>query len=252
MTKQKARYHYTLRLGDHALIQGHRLSEWCSKGPFLEEDLALTNLALDNIGRAQAFLKYAAELEGRDRTEDDLAYKRDERQFYNFLITELPIGDFSFTIAKQLLISVYEYLLFTELSKSSDETIAGISAKTLKEVKYHLTHARDWCYRLGKGTELSHAKLQNSFNELWMYTGEMFEVYEEDECLISEGIACDASSLKPKWMEMVQSILMDSNITIPNVDYMQTGSNKGIHTEYLGHLLSEVQYLQRAYPDATW
>ena len=252
MTKQQALYKYLLRVGDNPLILGHRLSEWCSRGPILEEDLALTNIALDNIGRAQAFLKYAAEVEGLGKTADDLAYKRDERSFYNNLIAELPIGDFAYTIARQLLIAVFEQLQFTDLSKSSNETIAGIAAKSLKEVRYHVAHARDWCYRLGKGTEESHNRLQRAFNELWMYTGELFEMYDEDVILVFDGVAGDLNTLKIQYYDAVQKILNDSNIQIPVVDYMQTGSRKGIHTEYLGHILAEMQYLQRAYPDATW
>lgn len=252
MTKQQALYKYLLRLGDNPLILGHRLSEWCSRGPILEEDLALTNIALDNIGRAQAFLKYAAEVEGLGKTADDLAYKRDERSFYNNLIAELPIGNFAYTIARQLLIAVFEQLQFTDLSKSSNETIAGIAAKSLKEVRYHVAHARDWCYRLGKGTEESHNRLQRAFNELWMYTGELFEMYDEDVILVFDGVAGDLNTLKIQYYDAVQKILNDSNIQIPVVDYMQTGSRKGIHTEYLGHILAEMQYLQRAYPDATW
>ena len=252
MTKQNALYNYLLRLGDNALIHGHRLSEWCSKGPILEEDLALTNLALDNIGRAQAFLKYAAEVEGKGKTEDDLAYKRGEREFLNNLITELPIGDFAFTIAKQLFIAAFDFYLFTELANSTDQTIAGISAKALKEARYHLVHAQDWCYRLGKGTTISHDKLQNAVNELWMFTDELFEMNEVDALLVDEGIAIDLTDLKVKWMELISPILQDSTIIQPNAGYKQTGSRKGVHTEYLGHLLAETQYLQRAYPDATW
>lgn len=252
MTTQESLFNYLLHLGDNALIQGHRLSEWCSRGPILEEDLALTNIALDQIGRAQAFLKYAAVVEGKNKTEDDLAYKRAERSFYNHLITELPIGDFAYTIAKELMIASYEWPLFEALSRSSDATIAGISAKSVKEVRYHFTHARDWCHRLGKGTPLSHQKLQDAFNALWMYTGELFEVAESDRVLIEAGIAVDSSLLKATWNETMKKVLNDSNIQIPVADYMQTGSRKGIHTEYLGHLLSEAQYLQRAYPDATW
>ena len=252
MTKQAALFKYLLRLGDNSLIQGHRLSEWCSRGPILEEDLAITNMALDHIGRAQAFLKYAADIEGKGKTEDDLAYKRPERQFYNNLMTELPIGDFAYTMAKQLLIATFEYYQMVELCKSNDETIAGIAAKAVKEVRYHLSHAKDWCIRLGRGTNISHDKLQSAFNDLWMYTGEFFEMGEEDALLMKEGIAIDFQLLKPKWEEMVLSILKEANIQIPGSDYFQTGSRKGIHTEHLGHILTEMQYLQRAYPDATW
>ena len=250
--QQEALYHYLLRLGDNALINGHRLSEWCSRGPILEEDLALTNMALDNIGRANALLTYAAEVQGEGKTSDDVAYRRGEREFFNNLITELPIGDFAFTVAKQMIISTFEYYLYQELSQSSDETLKGISAKSVKEVRYHMTHARDWCYRLGLGTEESHKRLQNAFDSLWMYTGELFEMYDEDALLVSQKIGVDLNPIKTKCIELIHSVLAKSEIRIPKVDYMQTGSRKGIHTEHLGHLLSEMQYLQRAYPDAKW
>ena len=252
MTQQEALFKYILRLGDTALIQGHRLSEWCSNGPFLEEDLALTNLSLDNIGRAEAFLKYAAQVENKGNTEDDLAYKRKEREFYNTLISELPKGDFAYTIAKQLIISTFEFYLFTDLCNSKDATIAGISGKAIKEVKYHLAHARDWCYRLGKGTTESNTRLQNAVNDLWEFTNELFEMCEEDIILLEVEIASDLNKFKEECCNLVSKILTDSNIKIPTAAYMQTGSRKGIHTEYLGHLLTELQYLQRAYPDAKW
>lgn len=252
MTKQEALYKYLLQLGDNALIQSHRLSEWCSKGPILEEDLALTNIALDYIGRAQNLLNYAGELDGKGRTADDLAYRRPEHQFYNHLIAEMPIGDFAYTIVKQLFISTYEYLLYTELCQSKDENLAAIAGKAIKEVRYHWTHSRDWCYRLGKGTAISKEKLQNAVNDLWMYTGEQFEMNNEDAFLLNEGIAPNNQSLHSKWLEMVSSVLKDSNIEMPTDVYMQSGGKKGIHSEHLGHILAEMQYLQRAYPDATW
>jgi len=252
MVNQSDLFKYLLHLGDNALIHSYRLSEWCSRAPFLEEDLALTNLALDQIGRAQSFLKYAGDIEGKNRTEDDLAYKRGERQFYNHLINELPIGDFAYTIAKQLILSTYDVLLFSALSNSTNETIANISAKSLKEVRYHFVHARDWCYRLGLGTELSHQKLQNGFNEIWMFTGELFETDDSYKDLVANGVTIDPSSLKVKWLENISEVMKKSNIIVPNVDYMQSGGMKGIHTEHLGHLLSEMQYLQRAYPNAKW
>jgi ring-1,2-phenylacetyl-CoA epoxidase subunit PaaC len=246
MNKQEALFRYLLRLGDNALINGHRLSEWCSRGPILEEDLALTNIALDNIGRAQAFLKYAGEVEGKGHTEDYLAYKRGERSFYNNLIAELPRGNFAYTIAKQLFIAAFETLFFISLSHSKDETVAGIAAKTLKEVRYHLAHARDWCFRLGKGTEVSREKLQTAVDELWMYTGELFEMTEVDKLLMAEGIAVDIEHLRGAWLEQVAAILNAAGILIPDTEYMQTGSREGIHTEHLGHILTEMQYLQRA------
>ncbi len=252
MTQQQALYNYALRLGDNSLILSARLSEWCSNAPFLEEDLALTNMALDLIGRAQAMLKYAGEVEGKGRTEDDLAYRRGERDYYNHLIMELPNGDFAYTMVRQLFVSTYELFFFEELQKSTDATLAAIAAKTLKEVKYHHLHAKDWVIRLGDGTAESNARVQKAVNALWMYTGEMFEMDHADTMLLKEGIAVNTDNLKLGWIQMVTQILALANIDLPADGYMQTGGRKGIHTEYLGHILSEMQYLQRAYPDATW
>lgn len=246
------KYTYCLRLADDAWVLSHRLSEWCSNGPFLEEDLALTNLALDLIGRAQGFYKYAAELEGKDRTEDDLAYRRNERQYYNHLLVEMPNGNFADTIARQLYISVFEYYFFTELKNSNDEIFAALAAKTLKEVKYHMAHAVDWTIRLGDGTEESHNKMQKAVGDLWMYTGEMFEMDELDNALLQEGIGVDVSALQTKWEEHISGVLKQATLKPTEAPYMQTGSKKGIHTEHLGHMLGEMQYLQRAYPDAKW
>lgn len=252
MTKQEALFSYTLRLGDNALILGHRLSEWSSKGPLLEEDIAMTNMALDLIGRADAMLKYAAQVEGTGRTEDDLAYKRGERQFLCNLIVQLPNGDFGYTIARQLIMSAFDLCLYEELVKSKDETIAAISAKAVKEVKYHLKFATDWTLRLGDGTEESHQRIQKSFNDIWMYTGELFEMNEVDAILIKEGIAVDLNSLKARWKKIMTEVLLEATLTVPADGYMQTGSRKGVHTESLGYILAEMQYLQRAYPDAKW
>lgn len=252
MTKQEATFKYLLRLGDNALILSHRLAELCSRGPILEEDLAMTNLSLDLIGRAQAILKYAGEIEGKGRTEDDLAYRRPERQYYNHLIAELPNKDFAHTVAKQFYISAFDYFLYTELANSKEETIAAISAKTLKEIKYHLTHAADWVERLGIGTEKSNQKMQNALNEIWSFTGEMFEMSEEDLMLLKDGISVDMNLIKPQWDNYIKEVLSKSELNIPTATYMQTGSRRGIHTEHLGHILSEMQYLQRAYPDAKW
>lgn len=252
MTKQEALYKYTLRLGDNALILSQRLSEWCSNGPFLEEDLALTNFALDLIGRAQLLLKYAAELEGKGKTEDILAFRRPERQYYNHQLAELPNGDFAFTMMRQFLIATYESLLFSKLSKGNDGTLAAIAAKTLKEVKYHLAHAEDWIIRLGNGTNESHRRTQAAINAMWMYTGELFETDEVEQLMVSEGVGVDSIGLEQDWKRHVKATLDAANITIPDTKYMQTGGKQGIHTEHLGHLLAEMQYLQRAYPDATW
>ncbi len=252
MTEQQALYKYCLRLGDNALLLSHRLSEWSSNAPILEEDLALTNFALDMIGRAQALLQYAGEVDGKGRSADDLAYRRGEREFYNNLIAELPNGDFAQTMARQLFISAFEYYLFIGLQHSKDETLAAIAAKTLKEVKYHLAHAADWVVRLGDGTKDSNRRMQKAVNELWMYTGELFEMDMADVILVEKGKAVDLMMVKPKWNSRICSVLNEATLSVPQDGYMQTGSRKGIHTEHLGHVLSEMQYLQRAYPDAKW
>jgi len=252
MDIRKELYTYTLRLGDDALILGHRLSELCSKAPFLEEDLALTNISLDLIGRAQAFLKYAADMDERMITEDDIAYRRPENEYYNHLICEQPNGDFAHVIARQFFISVYEYYFFTELSKSKDSTLAAIAEKTLKEVTYHMEHACDWVIRLGDGTEESKRRMQSAIEDLWMYTGELFEMDYADDMLLAAGIAVDKTSVKERWRKKINETLIEATLVAPDQKFMQTGSRKGIHTEYLGHILSEMQYLQRAYPDAKW
>ncbi len=252
MTKQEALFKYTLRLGDNSLILGHRLSEWSSYAPILEEDLALTNIALDFIGRAQALLKYAATVEGKNRTEDDLAYKRAERQFYNILLLEQPNGDFAVTIARQLFNSAFELGFFEELSNSKDEMLAALAVKCLKEVKYHWRHAYDWLQRLGDGTEESHARMQAGINDLWMYTGELFELDEIETLLIEEGIAVDSTKLYDKWNSLVTEAITKATLTRPVDGYKQTGGRNGVHSENLGFILAEMQYLPRAYPDAKW
>lgn len=252
MTTQEATYLYTLRLADNALILGHRLSELCSRGPILEEDLALTNISLDMIGRTQALLIYAAKLDGKGKTEDDLAYRRAENNYYNNLLTEQPNGDFAHTIARQLLVSVFEFYYYSELEKSKDETLSAIAKKASKEIKYHMQHAADWTIRLGDGTTISKTRMQKAINDLWMFTGELFEMDEVDNLLLSAGISVDALALKNQWLNYLKSVLNEATLILPQDSYMQTGSKKGIHSENLGHILSEMQYLQRAYPDATW
>ena len=252
MTQQEALFNYLLRLGDNALILSYRLGEWSSNAPYLEEDLALTNIALDLTGRADALLRYAGEVEGKGRTQDDLAFKRDERHFYNNLITELPNGDFATTIVRQLLYSTFDLLLYEALTKSSDATIAGIAEKAIKETKYHIRHCTQWMYRLGDGTEESHKRAQTALDELWMFTGELFEMDEVDELLVKAGIAVDMKAIKSIWSERVGETIITSTLKRPADGYMQSGSRKGVHSEYLGFVLSEMQYLPRAYPDAKW
>lgn len=248
----KAKFEYLLRLGDSSLIIGHRLSEWCGHGPILEEDIALINVALDFVGNATSILEYAATVEGKGRTADDLAYMRDEREYRNLLITEQPNGDFANTIVRQFLFDTYMYFLYEELKNSKDETIAAIAAKSHKEITYHLRHTTEWMYRLGDGTPESHERMQNALNELWMFTGELFDMDEVDVQLIKEGIAPDLNPIKAKWEKKVKEVIAEATLQIPSTTFKQTGSREGKHTEHLGYILAEMQYLHRSYPKATW
>lgn len=252
MKEQNSLLTYTLRLADDALILGHRLSELCSRGPLLEEDLALTNISLDLIGRAQALLDYAAQLEGKGRTGDDWAYRREEHEYRNHLLTELPNGDFAQTIGRILFMATYDYLLYAELSRSTDPQLAAIAAKAVKESRYHMEHATDWTLRLGDGTAESNRRMQSAVDNLWSFTGELFEMDEVERSLMPKGVSVDLITLKAQWQKKVTTTLVDATLTLPAEGYMQTGGLNGVHTEYLGHILSEMQYLQRAYPDAQW
>ena len=243
---------YCIALGDDSLILGHRLSEWCSNGPFLEEDLALTNVALDFMGRSRMFYGYAAELDANGRTEDEIAFLRDCREFRNLLINELPNGDFAFTLARQLMIDVYDVGFFTALTKSQDEMLAAIAAKAIKESRYHLRRSEDWIKRLGDGTEESHRRVQEAFNQLWAYWPEMFDMSVDEQQLLATGIAVDKSTLKAGWISSMHAILQEATLTIPDDDVNIGGGRDGIHTEHLGFLLAEMQFLQRAYPGQQW
>jgi len=243
---------YCTALGDDSLILGHRLSEWCSNGPFLEEDLALTNVALDFMGRSRMFYGYAAELDANGRTEDEIAFLRDCREFRNLLINELPNGDFAFTLARQLMIDVYDVGFFTALTKSQDEMLAAIAAKAIKESRYHLRRSEDWIKRLGDGTEESHRRVQEAFNQLWAYWPEMFDMSVDEQQLLATGIAVDKSTLKAGWISSMHAILQEATLTIPDDDVNIGGGRDGIHTEHLGFLLAEMQFLQRAYPGQQW
>jgi ring-1,2-phenylacetyl-CoA epoxidase subunit PaaC len=252
MTLAEAKFEYLLRLGDSSLIIGHRLSEWCGHGPILEEDIALINIALDFVGNATSILTYAAQVEGKGRTEDDLAFLRGEREFRNLLITEQPNGDYAATIARQFFFDAYMYFLYDELKNSKDETIAAIAVKSHKEITYHLRHTSEWMLRLGDGTEESHERLQNAVNDLWMFTAEMFDMDEVDALLIKEGIVPDLAKVKAAWEKKVNEVLAQATIKAPGTPFRQKGSREGKHTEHLGFLLAEMQYVHRAYPGAKW
>jgi len=252
MTTQEALFNYTLRLGDTSLILAQRLSEWTGHGPFLEEDLALTNIALDIFGRAKNLLEYAAKTEGKGRTEDELAFFRNDREYFNALITEQPNGDYAKTVVRQAFIDCFDLSFYTQLSKSKDETLAGISEKTIKEIAYHKRHSFSWVVRFGNGTEESLARLQKGFEETWAYTGELFEMTNTDEVLLKENISVDLSSLKPLWEKEIFDLLEKSNIKITEFTFMQKGSRKGLHTEHLSYILSEMQSIPRMHPNAKW
>lgn len=246
-------FDYVLRLGDDALVLGHRLSEWCGHGPYLEEDIALANMALDYVGQANALLYRAADAEGAGRTADDLAYLRDAIAFRNVLMVELPRGDFGFTIARQFLFSAYAFLLYEGLQQSTDATLAGIAAKAHKEVRYHLRHSAEWMVRLGDGTEESHRRVQDALDDLWTYTGELFEADAVAREAAATGLAPDLPALRPRWKAMVAPVLERATLALPDDDqYMATGGRAGRHTEHLGHMLAEMQILPRSFPGAEW
>lgn len=243
---------YAIALGDDSLTLGHRLSEWSSNAPFLEEDLALSNVALDFIGRAMMFYSYAGEVEGAGRSEDDIAYLRDCREYRNLLICELPIGDFADTMARQFLVDVYDVGFYSGLMKSTDETLAAIAAKAIKESRYHLRRSEEWVKRLGDGTGESHDRIQRAFNNVWGYTHELFEVDKIEQSLINAGIAVDRPALQADWERCVQSVLNEATLDTPDGQWSIRGGRQGMHTEHLGYLLAELQFMQRAYPGLEW
>jgi ring-1,2-phenylacetyl-CoA epoxidase subunit PaaC len=243
---------YTLRLADNALVLGHRLSEWCGHAPVLEEDLALGNLALDLIGQARSLYGYAGEIEGRGRDEDFFAYLRDAGEYRNILLVEQPNGDFAATIVRQLLYAAYAHPYFEALANSADATLAAIAAKSAKELAYHLRHAGEWTIRLGDGTEESHERTQAALDDLWRFTGEMFEADEIELPLIESGVAVDPEKIRPRWERSLAGILAEANLQRPREDWMQSGGRAGRHSEHLGYILAELQFLQRVYPGARW
>jgi ring-1,2-phenylacetyl-CoA epoxidase subunit PaaC len=245
-------FDYVLRLADDALILGHRLSEWCGHAPLLEEELALANIGLDLIGQARALYDHAGALEGGARDQDALAYGRDAPQFRNLLLVEQPNGDFATTIVRQFLYSAYAAPFWREMARSRDATLAGIAAGAQNETAYHLRHAGEWLVRLGDGTEESHRRAQAALDALWPCTGEMFEADETVAALVAEGIAVDPAAARAQWGETVASVLTEATLQRPADGWMQSGGRRGRHTEHLGYILAELQFLQRAYPGAHW
>jgi ring-1,2-phenylacetyl-CoA epoxidase subunit PaaC len=238
---------YTLRLGDDALISAQRTAEWIAAAPQLEEDVALGNIGLDQLGQARSLLQYAGSLDGR--TEDDLAYFRDEREFLNAQLCELPNGDFGFAMARLLYFATYQHLLYDELRSSADETLAGVAGKAVKEVAYHVDHAMQWVLRLGDGTEESHRRMQAGLDALWPYTAELFE---SDPLVQRLPVAVDPSTLHDAWLERVLAVIDESTCERPSSSYQHTGGRLGRHTEHMGYLLAELQHVARSHPGATW
>jgi ring-1,2-phenylacetyl-CoA epoxidase subunit PaaC len=244
---------YLLRLADTTLVLSQRLCEWCGKGPALEEDMALTNVALDLIGQARFWYEYAGELEGKGRNEDALAFRRDAGEFRNLMLVEQPNGTYADTMARQFLFDTWHYLLLQKLCASADERIAGIADKALKEVAYHVRRSSDLIVRLGDGTERSRWMMQAAFDDLWTWTGEMFEADAVDEAVARQGIVSDPRSLRNAWLAHVGTVFQQATLCVPAADtWMQKGGKQGVHSEHLGYLLAEMQFLQRAYPAAIW
>jgi len=252
MTKQEALLKYVLRLADNVSILGHRLGEWCGHGPVLEQDIAMTNIALDCIGQARNYYQYASKIEGIDKTEDDYAYLRDPLDYYNLLIVEQPNKDFAYTIVRQYFFDVFHFLFLQKLSDSKDKQLAAIAEKAIKEVTYHCKWSGDWVLRLGDGTDTSHEKMQHAIDILWTYTGEMFLMDEVDEILLKEKIGVDLIGLRQEWLKILSEHFKEATLTLPETTWTQKGGKQGYHSEHLGYILADMQYLPRTYPGSIW
>ncbi len=259
LSDEKSRFDFTIYLADSSLIMGHRLSEWTGHGPMLEQDIAISNIALDLIGQARNFYQYAATIanaSGADKkniTEDDLAYLRDAGEFKNLLITELPNGDWAKTILKVFFFSTWQFYFYQKLIYSADKQLSAIAEKSLKEVTYHVRWSSEWVIRLGDGTAESKKRIEDALEDLWPYMGEMFETtdYENEAAQMRVGI--NVSDIKADWIDKIKAVSDEAGITVPaDGAWMQTGGKKGVHTEHLGYLLAEMQFLQRAYPGCEW
>ncbi len=246
------KFQYVQRLADAPLILGQRLCEWCGHGPILEQDIALSNIALDLLGLARNLLQYAAELKGEGISEDDLAFSRPEKEYQNFLLCELENGHWGKTILRQFFFDSFHYFFLNELKNSKDDRLKAIAEKSLKEVTYHLRFSSEWVIRLGDGTEESHAKMQEALNEIWPFTGEFFQVDELDLLMEKQGVAPNLNSIQKSVQQRVAEILTQATLEIPEGTWMQKGGKSGVHTEAMGFLLAEMQFMQRAYPNMQW
>jgi ring-1,2-phenylacetyl-CoA epoxidase subunit PaaC len=247
-----ARLQYVLRLADTCLVLGQRLGEWVGHAPALEEDLGLANISLDLIGQARLLLTYAGEIEGLGRSEDDLAMSRDQSDFLNLALVEQPNGDFGQTIVRQLLVDAFQLELYEALQRSADPRIAEVAAKALKETRYHFRYSAGWVVRLGDGTEESHRRVQGALDELWRFTRELFAEDEIDREMAAAGIGPSLAELQPRWLARVDEVLREATLKRPaDVPYSWYGK-RGEHSEHLGYLLAEMQFMHRAYPGASW
>lgn len=266
---------YTLQIADNALIIGHRISEWCGHGPILEQDIAITNTSLDHLGQARSLYQHAADMfnalsaeqkstlftstalqnkinKGENIDEDDLAYLRDSWDFRNVLLTEQPNKDWAYTVVRSFFYDAFNFYFYTELQKSKDTVLAAIAEKSLKEVTYHLRWSSEWMIRLGDGTDESKARIQEAVDNRWAYTGEFFEATEADKAMLAEGIGVDLAAIKSKWMQHVATVTEEATLTLPANDWMHSGGKECRHSENLGFVLAEMQFMQRAYPDMEW
>lgn len=267
--------YYVLQLADNALITGHRLSEWCGHGPVLEQDIAITNTALDHLGQARSLYQYAADIynalpaAGREEVftsptlqqawerkgkldEDDVAYLRDAWDFRNHLLCEQPNEDWAYSVIRSFFTDTYNYYFYTALQQSNDETLAAIAEKSLKEVTYHLKWSSEWVIRLGDGTDESHERTQTALNERWAYTGELTTMNAIEKAMLEQGIGVDLGMVRERWQQRVADVLTEATLVIPTETWMQQGGKDGLHSEHLGYILAEMQYLQRAYPGMEW
>ena len=243
---------YIYGIADNALILGQRLGELCGHGPSLETDIALTNISLDLLGQVRSYYQYAAQLQEGDVTEDTIAFLRLEREYKNVLLVEQPNTDFAYSITRQFLFDIFHLSLLEELQNSKDEMLSAIAKKSIKEVLYHTRFSSDWIKRLGDGTEESHNRIQTAMNDLWIYTDELFHQTEADREMVAEGIGVDVTSLKAGFYQKVNNILEEATLETPTIEYFQKGGKQGIHSEHMGYLLSDLQYMQRTYPNMNW
>ncbi|WP_430467471.1 1,2-phenylacetyl-CoA epoxidase subunit PaaC [Winogradskyella ouciana] len=250
--KNENLYNYILGIADNSLILGQRMGELCGHGPTLETDIACTNISLDLFGQVRSYFQYASKIAGDGRTEDDIAMLRKEREYINVLLVEQPNTDFAYTMARQFLFDVYHLAFLAELQKSADLTLSAIANKSIKEVSYHERFSSDWVKRLGDGTEESKGKMQEAIDALWTYTDELFHQTEADKAMIAEGIGVDVTKLKDSYYRQVSELLEEATLQVPESKYFQKGGKEGIHTEHLGYMLAELQYMQRTYPNMEW